>query len=716
MELFRPDRPINTQQEDRFQRNQFAKRIADICVNNKYPSSLVIGIYGKWGEGKTSVINMSQTEIGEKAVTINFNPWLFQDQGHLLKAFFSAIGNAVGRNLLSKKARALKLMSEYAEEIGAFADFIHSGTGSLIKGSKKIAGLLLKDSLSDLKKRVDDLIIETDSNFVIFVDDIDRLDKQEIQVLFKMIKLVGDFPRTSYILAFDDEMVASALAPIYGGEGPAAGFAFLEKIIQIPLNLPQATSSALQKYTIELLNNCLQYLDYNLSEEDKNSFLGNFLNNILPAINNPRISVRLVNAIGFSLPLLKGEVNTSDLFIIECIKTIYPSLYHFIRTSPECFLTDYSNNESFTGPTKEEKEKYKNRISTELNSHGVMQEKLLTLLVDLFPQIRFPFGRGNWSLIHEKLYHEKRICSPAYFQRYFSQVVLEGEISDIHFEDLLKSLDLNDTNEAFQKFELEIRSNNLEAFIIKVRNKINWFSSTHAGALALIMCRLGNHFTDDGQIFFSARQNLIYLILNLLHKVDESIRQEACKDVITNGNPIELAVEVANKLKNYKVQIYAEPVLPFDKVSFVWDSLIERFNAILQTTDIFNTVSDSSLWAMINIYHERGKAQLIVKVFTDKLDESSDNAIKIIKIFTPTVSSSAAGYTPYKANFKKENFEELSKYIDIEKIYAATLSVYGNPTLIPMKDPEYGELKDDNLIAHFQRIYNDSYKENSNIT
>lgn len=47
MELLRPDRPINSLQEDRFQRNKFAKRIAEICVNNRYPSSLVIGIYGK---------------------------------------------------------------------------------------------------------------------------------------------------------------------------------------------------------------------------------------------------------------------------------------------------------------------------------------------------------------------------------------------------------------------------------------------------------------------------------------------------------------------------------------------------------------------------------------------------------------------------------------------------------------------------------------------
>lgn len=66
----------------------------------------------------------------------------------------------------------------------------------------------------------------------------------------------------------------------------------------------------------------------------------------------------------------------------------------------------------------------------------------------------------------------------------------------------------------------------------------------------------------------------------------------------------------------------------------MWDSLIERFDAILPTTD-FNIISDSNLWAMANIYYERGKVQLITKILTDKLNEDSGNALKIIKIFPP---------------------------------------------------------------------------------
>jgi predicted KAP-like P-loop ATPase len=88
MELFRPDKPVSLQKEDKFQRYSFAKRVAEIVSSGKYNKSLVIGIYGKWGQGKTSVMQFIKNEIPDNAVTINFNPWQFQDQQQLLNSFF----------------------------------------------------------------------------------------------------------------------------------------------------------------------------------------------------------------------------------------------------------------------------------------------------------------------------------------------------------------------------------------------------------------------------------------------------------------------------------------------------------------------------------------------------------------------------------------------------------------------------------------------------
>src|SRR5438094_267400 len=70
-------------------------------------------------------------------------------------------------------------------------------------------------------------LTETGKRVVLFIDDVDRLDRKEIQAAFKLVKLSAGFDHTSYVLAFDDEMVAAALGETYGGGG--SGMAVIPK-------------------------------------------------------------------------------------------------------------------------------------------------------------------------------------------------------------------------------------------------------------------------------------------------------------------------------------------------------------------------------------------------------------------------------------------------------------------------------------------------------
>ena len=66
------------------------------------------------------------------------------------------------------------------------------------------------------KNEIEKILQEEKKRIVIFIDDIDRLDKSEIQAIFKLVKLSAGFSYTTYVLAFDQEMVASALNEKYG--------------------------------------------------------------------------------------------------------------------------------------------------------------------------------------------------------------------------------------------------------------------------------------------------------------------------------------------------------------------------------------------------------------------------------------------------------------------------------------------------------------------
>ena len=73
------DRPIQTAAEDRFQRAPFARRIAEVICTRRDPATLVIGLYGPSGDGKSSTLSLIKEALGtvEGVVQVDYNPWFF---------------------------------------------------------------------------------------------------------------------------------------------------------------------------------------------------------------------------------------------------------------------------------------------------------------------------------------------------------------------------------------------------------------------------------------------------------------------------------------------------------------------------------------------------------------------------------------------------------------------------------------------------------------
>lgn len=61
-----PDLPITKSDDDVLNRGSFAESLAKTIVQYSSPSSLAIGLYGRWGSGKTSLLNMSVKKLVHK--------------------------------------------------------------------------------------------------------------------------------------------------------------------------------------------------------------------------------------------------------------------------------------------------------------------------------------------------------------------------------------------------------------------------------------------------------------------------------------------------------------------------------------------------------------------------------------------------------------------------------------------------------------------------
>ena len=65
--MFDADRPITKSTEDCLNRTLFAKYLARCMLDHHHPDSFVVGLYGAFGTGKTSIINLLIEELNTAA-------------------------------------------------------------------------------------------------------------------------------------------------------------------------------------------------------------------------------------------------------------------------------------------------------------------------------------------------------------------------------------------------------------------------------------------------------------------------------------------------------------------------------------------------------------------------------------------------------------------------------------------------------------------------
>ena len=61
--MFYSDKPISSNSEDQLNRKGFAKLLAHTLVHLDSNDTFTVGLFGKWGCGKTSLVNMTLAEI-----------------------------------------------------------------------------------------------------------------------------------------------------------------------------------------------------------------------------------------------------------------------------------------------------------------------------------------------------------------------------------------------------------------------------------------------------------------------------------------------------------------------------------------------------------------------------------------------------------------------------------------------------------------------------
>ena len=701
------DKPIERPDDDQFGLSPFAEALAQSIIKNENPEGTVMAIHGPWGSGKSSVINLVKHYLKEKIKSnqsqdsfefprrapnwlksltpkmrsrqpsedasnsskvsleiLDFKCWWFRGEETLMIEFFHQLYRALDKSGLEAKeaVRRLGLMTLRDLAIPSLAagmPIIGPILGKMISDvvSKRIQE---KETVKTLYDKISQALLNSDKRYLMIIDDIDRLSKDEMLLIFRLVKSVGRLPKITYLLAYDREATEKIVSE---SEGPR----YLEKIVQAGFDIPYPLSS-------DLLNffwNSLNELRKNLEELDNRHLNDIFHVVVAPEIQSPRDSIRIVNVLSVTWPAVAGEVDPVDFLALETIRVKQPHLYAILKAN-RSKLTGIDIDIYDANSFSENKSKRVSRYE-EIFLGGLLNEKreeMKRVLSLLFPPLGSVWeesstsssDRDNWKC-------QRRVCSPEHFDTYFRfslspETISSAEVNAIirnsGDENYVKSRcvgiilemtmrsNININSESILLDELEahvnsIPDNNFKAFLSGLFAAYNMMKVKSDQSRDLILIRISEKLLL-GRTILDERSKIIFQAIEhaSLTLTAEVARQEYLKyypwpPQNRSPKPPEKCLMTKSHMEKLR-----QIVLTKVRAMAEDNSLLKEQN-LYTILKAWQELSDNSqndemrLWCMEKLDEDEAHVEVFAKMFLEEFEDKKDH-LHILEVTVPSLA------------------------------------------------------------------------------
>jgi hypothetical protein len=635
----------------------------------------------------------------KNVICIRFNPWHFGSEDRLIRGYFSTLSSALGKKLSTKGEDIGTLLTRYGSVLSVASVSIPGAQFNAGDAATKIGQAISTVELDELRIRLEQRLNESGKRIVVFIDDIDRLDREEIQSIFKLVKLSANFRHIDYVLAFDDEMVAAALGEKYGSGDARGGRGFLEKIIQVPLHLPPAEEVELRKMTFEGIDSILATNEITLSEEQTQLFVNLFNSGFMSRLTTPRQALLYINALTFAIPILKGEVNVVDQMLIEGVRIFYPKLYIVIRNNPDYFLhgAGHGGVRSYNEQIEKElKERVWKSVEASLDGMDAKSKDQIQehFLKELFPKYRSIFENIGYSADHEKTWNkEQKICSELYFFRYFQYGIRSGDVSDVAMKKYLETV-RTDSKKAFQEL---VRTESMEQLITKFRSNEDQMDIESGKLLAIAMAENGSLLPRSKTGLFSDWTFIqaAILIAQLIKRVSEMAeRENFSKQIIEKAEPIPFAIGCLRWIHLPEDKPESDRVVSKEVEKELGGILVRRIKAVASVSPLYK-IYGSDAPALYWIWNEYGESGEIEKYLVDRFEKQPEEVDEFLDTYVGIITEMQSGLSR-KSDFDRSSYDVISKYVDPDIIYRNLKTRFGpeidNPSYHQPRDIPYAKV------------------------
>ena len=209
----------------------------NFCKNKE---KFIISITGEWGSGKTTILNIVKEKLDkEKFIIIDdFDIWKYSNEKSLIYGIVDEILKKININFSS-----LRINEIVNGCLGILSSRMDIKLKYISSGNKMI---------EKLKIIVNNYLEKNDKRIILIIDNLERTNSNNILIVLKAISTVLGMERFIYVLSYDEEEMKSIFE-----EKLKINYDYVEKIIQLPLRIPEISRERINKISNQCLKNLL---------------------------------------------------------------------------------------------------------------------------------------------------------------------------------------------------------------------------------------------------------------------------------------------------------------------------------------------------------------------------------------------------------------------------------------------------------------------------
>lgn len=471
-------RPITEKKEDKLNREKFIKHFISI-LKKDINESRIIQFDGKWGTGKTSILNLVKKDLikEDNYLYITFEPWLISSEYKLQFTFFNQLKKELELQDGEKYSNLICLLSEMAEWVTNNAQYFGAVDQRvfLLTSLLNILNINLRnrikqieaeksdfDKLAELKKEISKYLSDSSIKLIIVIDDVDRLSNKQILEVLMLLKTVANFDNSIYIIPADYETIYKAIENELNREN---GIDYVGKIFDTVIEVPKSNPEILKSLLIDDINSIIK--DVRITEEKNHD--RKMQNVFIEILENDYLTIRKINQYINNFQMIARDkytiVNLYELMILEYIKLFFPKIFKIMISSKKMLTF---SKEHIVG---NERDAFGDAYITNSQLISIIEEKRNKLDDNEKDIFSILLGGMFYNLGYEKSKvrpsdkpgrKSKSIQYPEYYDRYFSGLTDQ----DVLFEDVLNEIEkIEDSKSFVELFKKYISQKNLLYFI-----------------------------------------------------------------------------------------------------------------------------------------------------------------------------------------------------------------------------------------------------------